>query len=81
MEKLMLTEREIEATRGIGCGQLRRMRLHGTGPRFIKVAGSLGRTGGKVLYPVKDLDAWIATLPTGGGPAAEPAAKAERAKA
>lgn len=70
----MLTEREIQETRGIGCGQLRRMRLHGVGPRFIKVAGTLGRVGGKILYPVKDLDAWIATLPTGGGPAAEPGA-------
>ena len=67
MEKVMLNEREVQLTRGVGIAQLRRMRLRGTGPRFIKISGEIGKRGGRVVYPVKDLDAWLAQQPSGGG--------------
>jgi len=64
--KLNLTEKEVEATRGIGCRQLRLMRMRGTGPRWLKISGEVGRRGGRVVYPVADLEAWLASRPGGG---------------
>jgi hypothetical protein len=66
-KKLNLTELEVEATRGIGRRQLRVMRMRGNGPRWIKISGQLGQRGGRVLYPVDQLDSWIAQCPGGGG--------------
>lgn len=65
-EKMNLTEIEVEATRGIGRRQLRLMRMRGTGPRWIKISGAVGRRGGRVLYPVVALDRWLAQRPGGG---------------
>jgi len=64
--KLNLTESEVQATRGIGVRQLRTMRMRGIGPRFIKISGSIGQRGGRVLYPVAELDAWLSQCPGGG---------------
>jgi hypothetical protein len=64
--KLNLTESEVVESRGIGRRQLRVMRAKGTGPRYIKVSGQIGRRGGRVLYPVADLDQWLAQRPSGG---------------
>lgn len=66
MEKINLTEKEVAATRGIGIRQLRLMRMRGIGPRWIKISGRIGETGGRVLYPVASLDAWIGSCPGGG---------------
>ncbi len=82
MEKINLSEKEVAATRGIGLRQLRLMRMRGVGPRYIKISGRIGETGGRVLYPVADLDAWLQSCPSGGEQtAAAPSAKAERARA
>jgi hypothetical protein len=81
MEKINLSEKEVAASRGIGLRQLRMMRMRGVGPRYIKISGRIGESGGRVLYPVRDLDAWLQSCPSGGEQtAAAPAAKAERAR-
>jgi hypothetical protein len=66
-QKKYLNEGEIVNIYGIGVRQLRLMRLRGTGPKFIKPSGSLGQTGGRVLYSVEDLEIWLSTRPSGGG--------------
>ena len=66
--KAMLTESEIQLMYGIGIVQLRRMRARSVGPCFIKVSGVIGKRGGRVLYARAELEAWLATLPVGGGP-------------
>lgn len=82
MEKVNLTEREVAASRGIGLRQLRMMRMRGVGPRYIKISGRIGESGGRVLYPVRDLDTWLQSCPSGGDQSAVAAvAKAERARA
>ncbi|MGD1094611.1 MAG: hypothetical protein ABSB35_21780 [Bryobacteraceae bacterium] len=53
-------------SRGIGRRQLRAMRVRGTGPKWLKVSGELGKRGGRILYPVTSLDRWLATRPGGG---------------
>jgi hypothetical protein len=68
--KIMLTEYEVQTRYGIGIIQLRRMRARQVGPRFIKISGTMGVRGGRVVYPVKDLDAWLAECPSGGSPVA-----------
>ena len=70
VNKLNLTEREVEETRGIRVKQLRHMRARGDGPAWKKVSGQVGCRGGRVLYPAADLDAWIASRPGGGDRAA-----------
>jgi len=65
-EKACLTETEVQVLYGIGIVQLRKMRGRGVGPRFIKISGAMGKCGGRVVYPVKDLEAWLATMPCGG---------------
>jgi len=64
--KINLTEREVNASYGLGVRQLRLMRMRNTGPRFLKVAGRIGQRGGRVLYPVADLEHWLQTRPGGG---------------
>jgi hypothetical protein len=64
--KRNLTEREVNATYGLGIRQLREMRMRGNGPKFIKVSGTTGRRGGRVLYPVVSLERWLASCPAGG---------------
>lgn len=65
-QKKNLTEREVTEIYGIGTRQLRLMRLRGKGPPFIKVSGQIGKTGGRVLYNVENLERWIASRPSGG---------------
>jgi hypothetical protein len=77
-EKIMLTEFEVQTRFGIGVVQLRRMRARAIGPRFIKISGMMGVRGGRVVYPVKDLEAWLAQLPSGGSPGITP--DSERAR-
>lgn len=70
LTKSHLSERAVSLRYSVGCRQLRAMRLRGDGPRFIKVSGTLGQLGGRILYPVVELEQWLASLPVGGGRAA-----------
>lgn len=44
---------------GISIASLRRWRLLRKGPKYVKI-------GSAVRYPAGDVNAWIATRPTGG---------------
>ena len=63
----MLNESQIVATYGVGLRQLRAMRARGDGPKYIKVSGRIGESGGRILYPVVDFERWLESCPTGGG--------------
>ena len=65
-EKINITEREVAAVYGLGIRQLRLMRLRGTGPRWIKVSGEIGRSGGRILYPREAVETWLLSRPSGG---------------
>lgn len=67
MEKQNLTEKEVSEKYSIGLRLLRNMRMHGEGPTFIKISGTLGETGGRIVYPVAAVDAWLSSMPAGGG--------------
>ena len=69
-EKQNLTEKEVNQEHGIGIRQLRRMRLCGTGPRYIKISGQIGKKGGRIIYPIAAVEEWLKSRPTGGGAAA-----------
>jgi predicted DNA-binding transcriptional regulator AlpA len=58
MDKL-LTEIQVSDALQVSLACLRRWRLRGEGPQYIKV-------GPLVRYRPQDLDNWIAALPTGG---------------
>jgi excisionase family DNA binding protein len=55
----LMTEEEVSKRLSVSLASLRRWRLLRKGPVFVKV-GSL------VRYRPEDLDAWLASLPTGG---------------
>jgi Helix-turn-helix domain len=55
----LMTEHEVSKRLNVSVASLRRWRLLRRGPAFLKV-GSL------VRYPPEDLEAWLASLPTGG---------------
>jgi excisionase family DNA binding protein len=55
----LMTENEVSKRLNVSVASLRRWRVLGRGPVFVKV-GSL------VRYPAEDLEAWLASLPTGG---------------
>lgn len=53
------TEREVATELRVSLASLRRWRVENRGPRFVKV-GSL------VRYSARDLEEWLAALPSGG---------------
>jgi len=55
----LMTEQEVSKRLNVSVASLRRWRLTKRGPAFLKV-GSL------VRYQPEDLEAWLASLPTGG---------------
>ncbi|SPE42066.1 hypothetical protein SBA3_4910014 [Candidatus Sulfopaludibacter sp. SbA3] len=55
----LITEDEVSKRLNVSVASLRRWRLLGRGPLFIKV-GSL------VRYRPEDLESWLGALPTGG---------------
>jgi len=61
-----VTETEASVIYGIGIRQFRNMRMRGDGPPWKKVSGQVGKRGGRVLYPVADLEAWLQSRPGGG---------------
>jgi excisionase family DNA binding protein len=69
----LLTEDEVAQQLRVSVASLRRWRLEKRGPQFIKV-GSL------VRYRAEEIEAWLATLPTGGSNAAEKPAQLRAVK-
>jgi len=59
----LLSEQQVEQFYGLKVRTLQRWRLESRGPRYRKLHGL-------VRYDVRDLDAWIASAPGGGGTAA-----------
>jgi predicted DNA-binding transcriptional regulator AlpA len=55
----LLTESQVSERLQVSLACLRRWRLRGEGPLYIKV-------GPLVRYRPEDVDGWIAELPTGG---------------
>jgi hypothetical protein len=64
--KTHATEIEASTITGVGVKQFRNMRMRGDGPPWKKVSGQVGRRGGRVVYPISSLEAWIASRPGGG---------------
>jgi hypothetical protein len=69
-QKNYLTEGEVEADYGLRVRFLRKRRVFGNGPVFVKISGELGRRGGRILYPREGVESWLASRPRGGGEAA-----------
>lgn len=65
-----ISETEASLIYGVGIRQFRNMRMRGTGPAWVKVSGQVGKRGGRVLYPVASLEAWLQSRPGGGEGAA-----------
>jgi predicted DNA-binding transcriptional regulator AlpA len=55
----LLTEVQVSEQLQVSLACLRRWRLRGEGPRYLKV-------GPLVRYRTEDIEGWIAELPTGG---------------
>ncbi len=55
----LITEEEVSKRLSVSLASLRRWRLLQKGPMFVKI-------GALVRYRPEDLDAWLASLPTGG---------------
>jgi excisionase family DNA binding protein len=58
------TDVEVAQYLGVSVSTVRRWRLTGGGPRWVRICGS-------VRYPFADLEAYLASLPSGGGTPAE----------
>lgn len=54
-----MNEGQVAQMLGISVASLRRWRLLRKGPKYVKI-------GSAVRYPADDVNAWIATRPTGG---------------
>lgn len=57
----LLNENDVARITGLSVATVRRWRLFGQGPRFIKVSGSA------VRYRPADVKAYLDKRPTGGG--------------
>lgn len=55
----LITEEEVARQLHVSLAALRRWRLEGRGPRFIKVSAL-------VRYRPEELEQWLASRPTGG---------------
>jgi predicted DNA-binding transcriptional regulator AlpA len=60
----LLSEGEVAAICGLSAAAVRRWRLLGKGPRYIKV-------GAAVRYHLEELNNWLKTRPSGGEPMPE----------
>ena len=56
----LLNEHDVARITGLSVASVRRWRLLGQGPRYLKV-------GAAVRYRPEDLAAWLDSRPTGGG--------------
>ena len=59
MESL-LNEKEVARITGMSLASVRRWRIVGQGPRYIKL-------GAACRYRPEDLSSWLESLPSGGG--------------
>jgi predicted DNA-binding transcriptional regulator AlpA len=55
------TDIEVAAYLGVSLSKVRRWRLTGGGPRWIRIGK------GSIRYKLADLEAYVAALPSGGG--------------
>src|ERR1700733_292763 len=55
----LLSEHDVKHITGLSLASIRRWRLNRRGPRFLKL-------GSAVRYRREDINAWLASLPTGG---------------
>ena len=59
------TDVEVARYLGVSVSTVRKWRLIGGGPRWIRVGRS------SIRYPIADLEAYVVNLPSGGGITAE----------
>ena len=62
-----LNEKMVAEQYCIGLRQLRLMRMRGTGPIFLKISGAIGKTSGRIIYAIADVEEWLNSCPSGGG--------------
>lgn len=62
--KSLLTEHHVAQRLNVSVGRVRRWRLQGEGPQYIKI-------GASVRYEPEHFEAWLASLPGGGTAEAE----------
>lgn len=55
----LLTEQELAKQLSVSLASVRRWRINGRGPLFVKV-------GASVRYRPEEVEAWLGELPTGG---------------
>jgi len=60
----LLNEREVAARLSVSVASVRRWRLFGQGPKYLKV-------GAAVRYKLEDVTAWLESRPSGGWHQAE----------
>ncbi len=63
--KQQLTDVQVAEYLNVSVSTVRRWRLIGGGPRWVRIGGS------SIRYPVADLEAYVAGSPSGGGITAE----------
>lgn len=56
----LLNEHELARITGLSVASVRRWRLLGQGPRYLKI-------GAAVRYRIEDVREWLQNRPTGGG--------------
>ena len=61
LSKQQLTDVQVATYLNISVSSIRRWRLTGGGPRWVRIGGS------SIRYPIADLEAYIANSPSGGG--------------
>jgi hypothetical protein len=61
-ERTNLTDVQVAHYLNISVSSVRRFRLSGVGPRWVRLAGS-----SSIRYPIADLEAYVANSPSGGG--------------
>jgi predicted DNA-binding transcriptional regulator AlpA len=57
----LLNEREVARITGLSLATVRRWRLLGMGPQYLKI-------GAAVRYDPSDFQSWMSSLPRGGKP-------------
>jgi excisionase family DNA binding protein len=60
-----LTDVQVADYLNVSVSTVRRWRLTGGGPRWVRIGGS------SIRYPIADLEAYVANSPSGGGHEAE----------
>jgi len=61
LSKQQLTDVQVAEYLNVSVSTVRRWRLTGGGPRWVRIGGS------SIRYPIADLEAYVANSPSGGG--------------